>query len=289
MVLGYNMSDLTVCTVNYNTSKYIRFQDRILRGLASNDGFKRIIVDTSSSSDLSLLSGLPETEIASIDTGTRYGSETHGFGVNWLIKHVNTEYALLIDPDAVLLLQNWDSLLKAELRDNCVAIGTPYNPLQSHFRHQDFPNAICFFFRVEPVCKMNINWEPMPYRWRNLLSRVIHSQLTRNPKFSIFAINDFEMGWRVPGVFRRTGYTAKHFDFVQTGEPVSILLGPDDRFEEYHWKGQLIATHQRRSQHPFNATPHSRIWVSATSRYLSSLKITVPATLLEGDNTACSL
>lgn len=266
MILESDMSDLTVCTINYNTSRYIRFQDRILRSLAADGGYKRLILDTSPSSEIYALTGLPETDIASVDTGTRYGSETHGFGVNWLIEHANTEYALLIDPDAVLLRQNWDTLLKAELSDTCVAIGSPYNPNHGRRRHQDFPNAICFFFRVKPLQEIHVNWEPLSFRWRKPLIRVVHSRLTRYVPF--LAFNDFEMGYRVPGAFQKHGYTAKHFDFILPHDGTAKLLRPGLNFEEYHWRGQVIATHQRRSQQAFDSMPHSQEWVSAVQRHL---------------------
>jgi len=245
--------------------------------LAKDKSYRRLILDTSPSSEERQLRLLPDSDIFRIDTGKRIGSETHGFGVNELIKRIETDYALIIDPDALLLCKDWDTILKAELTDQCIAIGTPYNPSHGRRRHQDFPNAICFFFRVAPLKAMKINWEPLAFRWRLPLMRVVHSRYTRHPLLSFLAINDLEMGWRVPGMFRKYGYQGKAFEFIRPDDPTAELLKPELWFEEYRWNGQLIASHQRRSQHAFNTTPHSSSWVRAVTQYLEMKHLWPPA------------
>ncbi|HAV94012.1 MAG TPA: hypothetical protein DCW33_03985, partial [Proteobacteria bacterium] len=208
------------------------------------------------------------TKAFSVDIGTLWGSDAHGRGVNMILENIDTEYGLLIDPDAVLLAPEWDRLLSRELSDGCIAIGSPYPPEYGKQRHQNFPNACIFFFKVAPLLELAIDWEPLfPQKYRNLLMALI--------KYSGIRIQDYEMGWRVPKAFAKKGYVGKSFKYITPTDSSAVLLQPESDFQEFHWNGEVVASHQRRSQHEFYGTSHSCAWVDALVKYVSDIGIEV--------------
>ena len=151
-------ANLTVCSVSYNDLNYLEFQESILRNLASFD-YKRLIINTSEKVEVGDFDRIHADKVIFIDVGTRHGSGAHGFALNFVFRHVETEYALLIDPDALLLQPGWDEVLAAELTGRTIAIGSPYSPEEKGLRYQDFPNGIIFFCKADPIKSLNLNWQ----------------------------------------------------------------------------------------------------------------------------------
>ena len=270
------MSNITVCSVSSNALAYLRFQDSVCRTIASDKAFHRLIAVTTDSTDVAAVYQLPNTDHFMVDMQSRKQGDAHGYGINLLMEKVKTEYALLIDPDAVLLLPNWDQLLIRELANSCILIGTPYDPNRGRMRYQNLPNAVCMFFKVESLKGMAIDWRPLDYRWR----RFLRSLLLRLPVQ--YRTLDFETGWRLPFVFKRFDYDAKCFEFIQPENPKALLRRPEDSFEEYHWKGQPIVTHLKgSSKHPFETSKHAQHWKNTIVDYLFSQQIQLPEDVLE--------
>jgi hypothetical protein len=87
------------------------------------------------------------------------GSYAHSAGLNMLLTQINTEYALLADPDCLVLAKGWDLALKGALTDRHIAIGTP-----RHGRYflgaQSFLSPVFVFFRAAAFHEIHADWTP---------------------------------------------------------------------------------------------------------------------------------
>ncbi len=268
--------ELTLCTLNYYTSDYIIYQDKIVR-LLDNTPFRRVILDTSERSEIGKLKDLPNTEVyRKVFPKHLAFSQAHGYGMNLLMEKIKTKYAILIDPDFLILMKDWAKKIIKLLKDKYDIIGTPYNPLHKRRRIQNVPNAIFFAFKVEKLKSISPDWRPLNVVLRRILYKIFYYF----PKLNIF---DFEMGYKVLKKIKRKGFRILTFEFIQPWDERSVfkfkvpydgdvnninpalVLYP----EEYHLNGVLFGTHQRRTKFPFNKHPYSKKWKEAIDKYLA--------------------
>ena len=263
--IGTHLS-FTVCSVNYHTQKYLAFQDYTYRRLADDNNFKRLICNvTPDNAEAETLSRMPNTKVFFSDTKGRRGNLSHGHGLNDILPHIDTEYAVFADPDTAALMPGWDTACLEALSDRSIAIGTPYHS-DFTIRYQNFPNVIFFFFNVEKLRRLKVDIRPPPYPFRSIRQRLSGHIPGINYKF-----NEKEVGWRLPKSFDGAGYDASYFDFIRCSDPQSVVLAPDARGDEYHWQGTPIITHQGRGGGPrgFNVDEVSQLWLSKVCDYLS--------------------
>ncbi|MBI3978492.1 MAG: hypothetical protein HY331_09935 [Chloroflexi bacterium] len=253
---------LTVCTVNFRTWEYLYFQDFTFRRLAADPGFKRLICNVTPGNDeADRLARLPNTTVFHVDLKGLVGSESHGAALNHILPRIETEYAVIADPDTAVLTQGWDTVCRSALDERRLAIGSPYHP-SATFRYQGFPNVIFLFFAVESVRQLGIDFRPEPFWIRNLKRRLRHCL----PAVSGL---DRDVGWQLPERFGRAGHQAVCFDFYKCHDAQSVVLAPDARGDEFHWRGVPIVTHQgRAAPRGFNQDPVSRMWLERVCAYL---------------------
>jgi len=255
--------NLTVCTVNYYTEKYIYFQDYIFRELANNKDHRRLVCNvTPFNEGAEALSLLPRTEVFYEDTSGLSGSESHGVGLNALISRIDTEYAVIADPDSVVLLKDWDTVCLETLDDQTVAIGTPYPPHAVN-RYQGYPNQIFIFFDVAAMRSMDIDFRPENYRLRRAKGQI-------NKYIPWLSLEDRDTSWNMPVKFREHGYLTHCFDFLKSNDSGSVVLAPDARGDEHHWRGIPIVSHQGRSgSRGFDRDPISILWLDRICEFLN--------------------
>ncbi len=160
--------EVTVCIVNWNSGDYLR---RCVSALyqATKTPLRVLIVDNDSSDDsLELLeaSNLPSTIV---QTGTNLG---YAGGVNVALEHVQTPYALLLNPDAFVHTGCVDALLRcARSHPRAAAVGAglryPDGSLQPAARN--FPSPVTHFIEVFRLYRLL--WHvPGIGRWYMLVS-----------------------------------------------------------------------------------------------------------------------
>lgn len=257
------MADLTVCSVSNDDWKYLAFQDHVMRLLAHEKEFRRLVIDVSTTDESAERERrLPHTTVVRVDLKGKVGSEAHGAALNHILSHVDTEWMAIADPDTSVLAPAWDRTCRNELADACIAIGTPYDHRGVVCRYQNFPNAVLLFLRTDPLRRMRVNWHPDP-QWLRKSKRWICRQLGKPLD------DDHDVGWRLPKAFAKHGYRAKTFTFLKCTDPESVVLAPDARGDEFHWNGKPIFTHQGRSwTREFDVDPISRAWLDKVCAYL---------------------
>jgi len=265
---------LTVCSVNWHTWKYIYFQDHTFRKLATDRSFRRLICNVSpGSEEMDRLMRLPHTSVYDLDLKGLRGSDAHGTALNSLLPRLETEYAVIADPDTAALIDGWDSLCRNALDGRTVAIGTPY-PTHATRRFQEFPNAIFFYFHVDSVRRIDLDFRPESGWLRGLKSKASQYLPGRGPI-------DRDVGWQVPMRFREAGYEAHCFESLDCSSPRSVVLAPEARGDEHHYAGLPVLTHQGRSgPRGYDEDPISVAWLDRVCLYLG-LDRRVPRVILE--------
>lgn len=256
------MTKLTVCSVCNNDWAYLEFQDFLMRRLAYNPDFDRLILDVSPDPQPSR-ARFPRCTVVKHDLQGARGSCAHGIGLNRLmgcIANCSSEHVLVIDPDATAVAPGWDAICAQDIDGKCKAIGAPYDPAIGS-RYQMFPNAVFFYTSRAALLSVNPDWTAGSNFWRALWPRL--------PKFLGCGCGyDQDVGWRIPVGYVRRRYGAKVFDYFKCITPGSQVLAPDSRGDEYQWCGRPIATHQGRSaSRRFYADPVSAQWIRHVCDY----------------------
>ena len=277
----------TLCSLVYNNSDYLFFQEKIARKLAKYD-FQRLLIDSSENDyERKRLESLPDTKIVDGAWINKYsGSQAHGVAVNEMVNHIDTEYAIIVDLDIVPLVPAWDEILLKYLNDGVDAIGVPYNPLHGRRRIQKMPTVFFFAFNVQKIRKAKLEWRTLPtpirlkiYRFYRKFNKYILKRESC-PKFFDFEMSQFAL---LQMKMKRLKTIA--FEMVQPWEDAACLkfdiselpvdkkkVDPleDSYPEEWHFEGVPFVTHQRRSYaKSFNQTDYSRGWVRVVKNYLS--------------------
>jgi hypothetical protein len=276
----------TLCSLVYNNSDYLFYQEKICRKIAKYD-YKRIIIG--SGENLEEREKLKKLQNTSVLDGSWInnfsGSQAHGIAVNEIFKHINTEFAIILDLDIVPLIPNWDEMLLNQLKNGIDVIGVPYNPLHGRRRIQNMPTVFFFAFNVQKIqdAKLDFRTLPTPIRKKIYwLYTKINKKIFRNN--STPKLFDFEMSQYALFKMKLLSIKTIAFEMKQPWANDAILKFdiselPLDRTlidplnhsypEEWHWNGKPFLTHQRRSYvKSFNQTDYSRDWVRVTNEYL---------------------
>lgn len=129
---------ITVLAVNYDSSEFARILVETVRGQSPV-----VIVDNSCRSQ--------HIARAKVVDNTR-GERTHGEGLNVGLKHVETDFVLILDIDCHLLTSNWkDPFLRIMEVSDCVTVqGPPQKPIR----------PACVFMRTKDAAELD--WRATP-------------------------------------------------------------------------------------------------------------------------------
>lgn len=277
----------TLCSLVYNNSDYLFFQEKVARKLAKYD-FQRLLIDSSEDDDeRKRLESLPDTKVVEGAWINKYsGSQAHGVAVNEMITHIDTEYAIILDLDIVPLVPEWDRILLKYLNDGVDAIGVPYNPLHSRRRVQKMPTVFFFAFNVKKIRDAKLDWRTLPtpirlkiYKFYRRLNKYILKK-EGTPKYFDFEMSQFAL---LQLKIKRLKTIA--FEMVQPWEVSACLkfdisglpinrseIDPLRDFypEEWHFEERPFVAHQRKSySKSFNITEYSKDWVENIRKYIS--------------------
>ena len=255
----------TVCVVNWHSVAYIRFLDFTLRCLAGDTGFRWLICNTESDNTrASDLAQLTNAQVIYRNLDHLQSSVAHGTGFNEIVPHIQTEYALFMDPDSAVLASGWDTICLRELENHhdVVAIGAPYRVPVQPYRYGDYPTVFFVMYKTEFLQQPGIDFRPDWATWRGHARR-------RLRKFLGLFDSDRDTGWKLRKAAHRQGYRGLCFRWLSCESPEAVVLSNGERGDEYHWRGQPIFSHQGRSRSrvPFQGEISVR-WFLAICRYL---------------------
>lgn len=157
------MPELTILTVNYNTSDFIECMLHCLHKITHNP-FKVHIVDNFYSNEETLKLRRICSNYDNVETfylkQSQFGSVGHGEALDFLTKKIDTPYFAILDADATFLVKNWDKLLISKIDRKCKIIGTQA-PTEDAWKPIDFPLMFAALFETETFKKLNVQFKPI--------------------------------------------------------------------------------------------------------------------------------
>lgn len=160
------MSSLTICTVSYQSRDYIE-QNWALAQNLNEQPAQWIVVDNTPLDGADRLDPsetrfkvLPRVEPPSITEKIYISSYHHGTALNEAVKHVNTRYLLILDPDFFIVKPDWIKTILAHIETHQLAFfGVPWHP-RWYRKYRYFPCVHCMFIDLEQVNKDELNFLP---------------------------------------------------------------------------------------------------------------------------------
>jgi hypothetical protein len=263
------VSRVTIVSVSWRSAAYLEPLICNLREKASAaERLKVTVIDNTGGRD-SELSRLSDAEVLPFTPAERNGSRSHARALDFAMPRIDTEFALVVDPDVHVFGQGWDALCIAEL-DRCgaLAIGAPYPPWKIG-KYHDLPSPPFCFFRVGELRQLGTSW--MAYdatvraAGRNFVLRQVGRVgllLTRRRYERSAALREYaswaerrlgvcdpDTGWRVAEAARGKGHESVLFDVVLPGS-TAFNAGSEAfqmlarEYELYTYAGRPFLTHK---------------------------------------------
>lgn len=209
-----------ILTVSHNTGELIRFQQQLTSRLCSaNSQLTWHVLDTSPHTlDEELLRRTPGVVLHESDIRDRYRPDRcppdvsprsfqHAMALNFLLRRADEEDLLILDPDCLILRQNWDEVLVAAREGRSqVMVGAPYHPCRRYKHGLNRPTVTLMFASRGPLMALNPDFSPGLYP--DLSSVMFKSPLLRPVKYGSWK----DTGWAVVEEARKRGWKLISFD-----------------------------------------------------------------------------
>lgn len=155
--------EITIITVNYNTSDFLRAQLVAFHRLSQRP-FRYLIADNGSNEKnlkqlAKICQDFPNTWVL-FRKQSQAGSVGHAEALDLLIKEVKTPYFLVMDADAIILQKNWDQAFIAKFNHTTKALGAP--PIKGSPKAQDFPFSYIVFLETKIFRENQLSFMPVP-------------------------------------------------------------------------------------------------------------------------------
>jgi len=273
------MPGITIVSVSFKSASYLGPLLENLRRKAADAAALRVhVVDNTSGNDpdiTRLLGSVEGARLVPFDTGKARGSRAHALGLDFALGAVETEYAVIVDPDIHVFKQGWDRLCVAELeRHGAFAIGAPY-PAWKVGKYHDFPSPPFCFFRVQPFRELRAGFVPFGSnrfedaralvtrqvgRLGNALTRRRYERSALLRRYAAWAEHRLgvfgpDTGWRVAEAAHARGWKSVLFEpALSTPEDAAAAAAEDGaraalaclrhEFELYTYQGEPVMTHK---------------------------------------------
>jgi hypothetical protein len=270
------MNSISVIIVNWYSSDYI---EKLLGNLKSkaqhHDDIRIVIIDNTNGKDMSIekiASHDSNITLHKLDSKGYTSSRGHSYALNYAMKFISTEYALIIDPDVHIFKEHWDSFCIEQLnRHNCIAIGAPY-PFWKTGKYHNFPSPIFCFFRTKNILETGGDWTALSEHWWQNMSKFFIRQFgrlggllsrKRMQKYPalrkigekmehIFGVFSQETGWRIAEQVRKRQLKSIQFSVITQAETelaipknmMGVCQGLASQYELYGYDRRPILTHK---------------------------------------------
>lgn len=177
--------ELTICSVSYKHSKYLKENIELVKLLnprtkikwiiANNEPDKNIFVDIikSYSDSVKIVNSSQNSCV-----GYGKGSKNHATGLNLIVNKAKTRFVLILDPDFYLILPNWaEHIIKYINQGKIALFGVPWHPKWRN-KYRYFPCAHCLLVDTKYIDLSSLSFMPEfenidPLNiWRRIISKV---------------------------------------------------------------------------------------------------------------------
>lgn len=269
------MPEITIVTVNWFSSDYIvALLENLHTKAKQPENLGVLIIDNTNGEDSSvakLRKGAIKGEVLPLNNWGLKGSRGHAIALDHAVEMLETEYAVIVDPDIYVFRQDWDSYCIAEMQSkNAIAIGAPY-PSWKIGKYHDFPSPPFCFFHTKTIQKMKNGWTPFGDTvYKNILTFAarqigrLGSLLTRKryEKYAflrryadfaerVFGVFSQDTGWRLAEEVRKKGLKTIVFDSILSGDYHAAPENNKEAFtslvreyEAFAYRNQLFLAHK---------------------------------------------
>lgn len=280
----------------------------VIEKSSGNYNLKFLICDNTNGQDNALYETIRAIGLEDICTilpreqKTRLASPEHAAGLNYLFSQADTEYCLIIDPDCIVLLKNWDHLCVKLLSEQTVAVGATY-PISLVGECHGFPVVYFMLFKTQIFRQLDVHWsaysQPRLTRYKDGVTHILAEWIfqwgesiygrpfyfTRVANW-ISKITDCtrkDTGWEIRDLVKRNGYEGVVFSGalllsqlhpVCSGIQEAIQIMDD--FQLFVWKGIPVVTHFL-SRTGMRTTPLIQQWQELSGSIAKQLEGIDPA------------
>lgn len=294
---------LTVCTVNWFSTELIESLFLNLNTKAMfPEKIEYLVIDNTDGKDASVSClmemGLP-LKIYQHNTKGETGSFAHASGLNFAMGILETEFALVVDPDVYVFKDNWDSFAVEELNSKgCSAIGTTY-PRWQLGKYHNFPNPVFCLFKTRDYKIFNADWTPYSrnplvtfgnFFKRQILRCGIFISRKRYQKFPavrkpwtflerLIGVCSHDTGCRIAEHATRNNirsilFTAVLPDDTVSGNKADAFKELAQEFELYYYQNEPVLTHKYSSCNKVWRTDRgsdTNLWHECVERFQSEM------------------
>ena len=173
-------------------------------------------------------------------TAFTYGSDTHGYSIDYMLGLVANELCMVVDCDVAFLARDWDRLLTDLIAKESVAIvGTEYDS-RFPIHYMSFPNAIGCLMKMSIIRRLQISFGA---NGRGPLDAAGAAAFCLPVGTDVI----FDVGYQLPLKIKGAGYEGVPLQLVEPGSPKAQFMTPEMRGSEYHYRGTPLMTHLGRS------------------------------------------
>ena len=158
-------NELSICTVSYDSAKWIDLNTSLVRALNPNRSFRWIIVENSLPGSAQRV--IPRTDDVIVLDGAASeqrpyaaASYHHAAGLNLGVDAVTTRFLLVLDPDFFIIRRGWiTEILNHMMCESLSILGAPWHPSR-YKKWRYFPCAHCTFYDLKQIEKEQLDFQP---------------------------------------------------------------------------------------------------------------------------------
>ena len=169
--------NITILSVSFNSSIHLkRLMKNFLLKTAQLDNIKFLIVDNTNGEDKALYTAFDKSyEVRIIKNNNRFKqrSLSHAYALDVGMKHIDTKFTLIVDPDIHIFYKNWDEfcIKKMDLNPRTV-IGAPY-PQWKLGKVHNYPSVVFMFFQTNLVQNFGRTFHPFPKLYKRIYNSIV--------------------------------------------------------------------------------------------------------------------
>ena len=169
--------NITILSVSFHSSIHLkRLFKNFLFKTRQVENIKFLIIDNTDGKDRSLYKAfpnLPQVRILKNKNRFKQRSLSHARALDFGLRHVDTEFTLIVDPDIHIFYKNWDEFCLINMKENSqTVIGAPY-PQWKLGKVHDYPSVIFMFFKTSLIQSFGKTFHPFPKAHKRLYNSLM--------------------------------------------------------------------------------------------------------------------
>ncbi len=150
-----------------------RLIDNFLLKTSHPENIKFLIIDNTDGKDrflYNVFKNFRQIRILKNKNRFKQRSLSHASGLDFGLRHVDTDFTLIVDPDIHIFYKDWDEFCLKKMQGNRpTVIGAPY-PQWKLGKVHDYPSVIFMFFQTSLIQSFGETFHPFPKPHKRLFN-----------------------------------------------------------------------------------------------------------------------